>query len=170
MISTISWGASVSFLLWFPQSPDSPNHSPSPLTKFSSVKYSNLVTRHYSVVLSSGAGGHEIRSFNPKLAHIIPQMDCINWANEQISFIIYGLLYPTEQGRTQHRRWVYRCTPDYYFQTKSKLVGVYCNWIQIRIQIVLLGFGVLRLAQHKEREGAGIPGRCSSPAKGWAKT
>ena len=40
---------------------------------------------------------------------------------------------------------------------KSKLVGssIYCNWIQIRIQIVLLGFGVLRLAQHKVREGAG---------------
>ena len=53
MISTISWGASVSFILWFSQNPerDSPNHSPSPLTKFSSVKYSNLVTRHYSVVL-----------------------------------------------------------------------------------------------------------------------
>ena len=34
----------------------------------------------------------------------------------------------------------------------------------------LLGFGVLRLAQQKEREGAGIPGGCSSPAKGWAKT
>jgi hypothetical protein len=44
------------------------------------------------------------------------------------------------------------------------------NWIQIRIQIVLLGFGVLRLAQQKEREGAGIPGGCSSPAKGWTKT
>jgi len=29
---------------------------------------------------------------------------------------------------------------------------------------------VLRLAQQKEREGAGIPGGCSSPAKGWAKT
>jgi len=29
------------------------------------------------------------------------------------------------------------------------------------IQIVLLGFGVLRLAQHKEREGAGIPGGCA---------
>jgi hypothetical protein len=29
---------------------------------------------------------------------------------------------------------------------------------------------MLRLAQQKEREGASIPGRCSSPAKGWAKT
>ena len=29
---------------------------------------------------------------------------------------------------------------------------------------------MLRLAQQKEREGAGIPGGCSSPAKGWAKT
>ena len=37
---------------------------------------------------------------------------------------------------------------------------IYCNnWIQIRIQIILLGFGVLRLAQQKEREGAGTPGR-----------
>jgi len=34
----------------------------------------------------------------------------------------------------------------------------------------MLGFGVLRLAQQKEREGAGIPEGCSSPAKGWAKT
>ena len=51
--------------------------------------------------------------------------------------------YYSSQGWTQHRT--------------SKLVGssIYCNWIQIRIQIVLLGFGVLRLAQHKEREGAG---------------
>jgi len=30
----------------------------------------------------------------------------------------------------------------------------------------LIGFGVRRLAQQKEREGAGIPGGCSSPAKG----
>ena len=29
---------------------------------------------------------------------------------------------------------------------------------------------MLRLAQQKEREGAGIPEGCSSPAKGWAKT
>ena len=29
---------------------------------------------------------------------------------------------------------------------------------------------MLRFAQQKEREGAGIPGGCSSPAKGWAKT
>jgi len=29
---------------------------------------------------------------------------------------------------------------------------------------------VLRLAQQKQREGAGIPGGCSSPAKGWART
>ena len=29
---------------------------------------------------------------------------------------------------------------------------------------------MLRLAQQNEREGAGIPGGCSSPAKGWAKT
>jgi hypothetical protein len=35
---------------------------------------------------------------------------------------------------------------------------------------VLLGSEVLRLAQQQEREGAGIPGGCLSPAKGWAKT
>jgi hypothetical protein len=28
---------------------------------------------------------------------------------------------------------------------------------------------VLSLAQQKEKEGAGIPGGCPSPAKGWAK-
>ena len=51
-------------------------------------------------------------------------------------------------------------------QTKSKLVGNILRLDQIRIQIVLLGFGMLRLAQQKEREGAGIPGWCSSAAKG----
>ena len=35
-------------------------------------------------------------------------------------------------------------------------------------KIDLVGFGVLRFAQQKEREGAGIPGGCSSPAKGRA--
>ena len=40
--------------------------------------------------------------------------------------------------------------------------------IKIRIQIDLLGFGVLRFAQQKGRKGAGIPGGCSSPAKGRA--
>ena len=46
---------------------------------------------------------------------------------------------------------MYTCTPDCF--CKRIEVSKYCNWIQIRIQIVLLGFGVLRLAQQKEREG-----------------
>ena len=52
------------------------------------------------------------------------------------------------------------------------LMDVIGIWIQIRVQIVSLGFGVLRLAQHKKGEGgaAGVPGGCSSPAKGWTKT
>ena len=37
------------------------------------------------------------------------------------------------------------------------------------MQTILLGFGVLSLAQQKEKEGAGIPGGCPSPAKGCAK-
>ena len=54
---------------------------------------------------------------------------------------------------------------ELFLQTKSKLVrnSIYCNWLQIQIQIVLLGSGVLRLAQHKgkRRGGRGIPGGCA---------
>jgi len=35
------------------------------------------------------------------------------------------------------------------------LMDVIGIWIQIRVQIVSLGFGVLRLAQHKKGEGGG---------------
>jgi hypothetical protein len=37
---------------------------------------------------------------------------------------------------------------------------------QIRIQIILLGFGVLCLTQQKEREGVGIPGGCAGKGLG----
>jgi hypothetical protein len=55
-----------------------------------------------------------------------------------------------------------------FFQTKSSGFAYLVD--QIRTQRVLLAFGVLHLAQQKQKEGAGIPGGCSSPAKGWAKT
>jgi hypothetical protein len=50
-------------------------------------------------------------------------------------------------------------------QTKSKLVGYIVTGSDPNTD-VLLGFGALRIAQQKEREGAGIPGGCSSLAKG----
>ena len=48
-------------------------------------------------------------------------------------------------------------------KTKSKLTG---KILQLDSdpntnRLVLLGFGVLRLAQQKETEGAGIPGGCA---------
>ena len=64
-----------------------------------------------------------------------------------------------------------QCTPDNSCKRNRSQQVIYCNWIQIRIQIVLLGFGGApsRTAEGKRRGGHTLRMR-SSPAKGWAKT
>ena len=67
-----------------------------------------------------------------------------------------------KRGRIQHR--------TFFFETKRKLGGntTVTGPLRSEQQIALLGFRLLRSAQRKGGEGAGIPGGCSAPAKGRA--